>query len=214
MFKTEKKGFIMYKQLFIATTLLIFLSGCVTKEVVYQPLPQNLEPTTLIEAKESHTFAGETLTATHKVSKLVRQIKQRLSDTAYVDLNANQNIELGHFLNIRATPNLDGFLKLMVIDPNGDRKLVLPNTVHRGYLKANQTFYSNNEQFTLQTTKPRGLHYVMVIFTQNNARMQMQQGVKGYDALHNDQDLLDLLQNIQHQHYGKSHVALFPLRIY
>lgn len=208
----------MLKQILLTSTALLFMSGCVTKEVVPQPLPprtvQIVPMVVPIVKPESHTFAGETLTATAQVSKLIQKIKALSSDTAYIDLNANQNIELGNFLNISATPNHAGYLKLIIIDPNGERKLVLPNGIHNGYLKANERFYTNNNQFALKTTKPRGLHYVVAIFSEQNARMIMQQGMNGYNAIENDQDLLSILQSIKHQNYGKSHISVFPMRIY
>lgn len=200
----------MLKQILLTSTALLLMSGCVTKEIVYQPVPK---PSTV--KLESHTFAGQTLTATPKVSQLVQQIKALSSNTAYIDLNANQNIAVGDFLNISVTPNQAGYLKLIIIDPNGERKLVLPNSVHNGYLKANQRFYTNNDQFALKTTKPRGLHYVIVVFSEQNARMIMQQGINGgYNAINNDHDLLSLLQSIKQQNYGKSHISVFPIRIY
>ena len=202
----------MLKQILLTSTALLLMSGCVTKEIVYQPVLQN---TTVLPAPESYTFAGQTLTATPKVSQLVQQIKALSSNTAYIDLNANQNIAVGDFLNISVTPNQAGYLKLIIIDPNGERKLVLPNSIHNGYLKANQRFYTNNDQFALKTTKPRGLHYVVVVFSEQNARMIMQQGINGgYNAINNDRDLLSLLQSIKQQNYGKSHISVFPIRIY
>lgn len=208
----------MLKQIVLTSTALLLMSGCVTKEVVYQPLPQNTAQSVPVVVPiikpESHTFAGETLTATPKVSSLVKQIKSLSSNSAYIDLNANQNIGVGNFLNISATPNQAGYLKLIIIDPNGERKLVLPNGIHNGYLEANQHFYTNNNQFALKTTKPTGLHYVVVVFSEQNARMIMQQGANGYNAINNDHDLLSLLQSIKQQNYGKSHISIFPMRIY
>jgi len=199
----------MLKKILLSSTLILFMSGCVTKEVVYQPVVQT--PTL---KNESYTFVNETLYATPKVSKLVQKIKALSTQTAYVDLNANQNIQVGAFLNISAIPNRSGYLKVMVIDPNGDRSLALPNSVSRGYLQANQTFHSNNDNFALKATKPTGLHYVLIIFSEQNPRLVMQQGMNGYNALTSDQDLLNSLQRIHNQDYGKSKIAIFPIRIY
>ncbi len=205
----------MLKKILLTSTALLFMSGCVTKEVIYQPLPQPTPLTVTPKVElESHTFAGETLTATPQVSSLVKQIKSLRTNTAYIDLNANQNVQVGNFLNISVTPNQSGYLKLIVIDPNGERKLVLPNTIHNGYLQANQRFYTNNEQFALKTTKPTGLHYAVVIFSEQNARMIMQQGTNGYNAINNDHDFFTILQSIKQQNYGKSHISIFPMRIY
>ena len=200
----------MLKNIILSTTALLLMSGCVTKEIVYQPAPVNMA----MLPSESHTFAGETLTATSNVSNMVRKIKILKSNSAYLELNSNQNIHVGNFLNISATPNQTGYLKLIIIDPNGERRLVLPNSVSNGYIQANQRFYTNNDQFALQTTKPTGLHYVVVVFSEQNARMVMQQGMNGYDAIHNDHDFINMLQRIKNQDYGKSHISIFPMRIY
>ena len=197
----------MFKQILLSLTALLVVSGCATKKTTP---PHYVAPSPL----ESATFAGETLTATPQVSDLVKKIKKLSTQTAYIDLNANQNVQVGNFLNISATPNQSGYLKLIIIDPNGERKLVLPNGIHNGYLEANQRFYTNNEQFALKTTKPTGLHYVVVIFSEQNARMVMQQGTNGYNAINNDQDLFSILQSIKQQNYGKSHISIFPMRIY
>jgi len=199
----------MLKKIILTTTALLLMSGCVTKEIHYQTVPQQ----TAIEL-ESHTFAGETLSATPQVSLLVNKIKALKSNSAYLEVNAHQNIQVNNFLNIIATPNQAGYLKLIVIDPNGERKLVLPNSIGNGYLNAHQRFQSNNSQFALKATKPTGLHYVVVVFSEQNARMVMQQGMNGYDAIHNDQDFINILQSIKNQRYGKSHISIFPMRIY
>lgn len=205
------------------------MSGCVTKEIIHvekQPVTTPMvsihtqQPQPIIHSQvpaieiESATFAGESISATPKVSRLVHHIKALSTNSAYLDLNSNQNIEVGRFLNISATPNQTGYLKLIIIDPNGDRKLVLPNSISKGYLKANQTFYTSNDKFALKASKPRGLHYVIAIFSEQNARVVMRQGERGYDAINSDQDLLDILQRIKNRNYGKAHISIFPMRIY
>ena len=206
----------MLKQILLTSTALLLMSGCVTKEIVYQPAPQNtaiIVP--VVEDKaQSHTFAGQTLTATPKVSQLVKQIKNLSTNSLHLELNSNQNVQVGNFLNISATPNKAGYLKIIIIDPNGERSLALPNGISRGFLQANQRFYSNNNQFALKAMNPKGLHYVLMVFSEQNARMIMQQGMNGYNAITNDQDLLSLLQSIKQQKYGKSHISIFPMRIY
>ena len=186
----------MLKQLLLTSTALFLISGCVTKEIVYQPVSSMVEI-------ESHTFAGETLTATPKVSQLVKEIKNLETNTAYIDLNSNQNVRVGDFLNISATPNQRGYLKLIIIDPNGEKKLVLPNSISQGYLEANKRFSTNNEAFALKSTKPRGLHYVVVVFSEQNVNMVMQ-----------ERDFTETLQRIKNQEYGRSHISIFPMRIY
>jgi hypothetical protein len=200
----------MLKNIILSTTALLLMSGCVTKEIVYPPILMTQQSIPL----KTETFAGQTITATQNVSKMVYKIESLKSNSAYLDLDSNQNIQVGNFLNISATPNRNGYLKVIIIDPNGERKMVLPNTISNGYLQANQRFYTNNEQFALKTTKPTGLHYVVVIFSEQNARMIMQQGSNGYNAIANEQDFINMLQRIKNQDYGKSHISIFPMRIY
>ncbi len=215
----------MIQKILLTTTTLLLMSGCVTKEIVYveknpvtTPMAQIQQPIIYTQAPaieiETATFAGESISASPKVSRLVYNIKALSTNSAYLDLNSNQNIKVGSFLNISATPNQTGYLKLIIIDPNGDRKLVLPNSISNGYIKANQTFNTNNNKFALKASKPRGLHYVIAIFSEQNARVVMRQGERGYDAINSDQDLLDILQRIKNGNYGKSHISIFPMRIY
>ena len=202
----------MLKNIILTTTTLLLMSGCVTKEIVYQPQPVTTQQATV--QLKTETFAGQTITATQSVSQLVYKIENLKSNSAYLDLNSNQNIQVGSFLNISATPNQAGYLKVLIIDPNGERRLVLPNSISNGYLQANQRFSTNNDQFALKTTKPTGLHYVVVVFSEQNARMIMQQGSNGYNAIANDQDFINMLQRVKNRDYGRSHISIFPMRIY
>ena len=208
----------MLKNIILTTTTLLVMSGCVTKEIVYQQQPvttQQIQPIAQQNIKlKTETFAGQTITATQSVSQLVYKIENLKSNSAYLDLNSNQNIQVGSFLNISATPNQAGYLKVLIIDPNGERRLVLPNSISNGYLQANQRFSTNNDQFALKTTKPTGLHYVVVVFSEQNARMIMQQGSNGYNAIANDQDFINMLQRVKNRDYGRSHISIFPMRIY
>ena len=230
----------MLKQILFTSTALLVMNGCVIKERVivqepksnkYQPLQEAVsypihnviieervatEPTipeSAIELKREK-FAGETLMATPEVSSLIAEIESLSTQTAYLKVNAKQNVEVGAFLNIEATPNRAGYLKIMIIDPNGERSLVLPNSMGGGRLKANEHFYSNNSKFAFKATNPTGLHYVLMIFSEQNARMVMRQGANGYDAINNNQDLIDILSRINAQEYGRSYISVFPMRIY
>ena len=170
-------------------------------------------PESAIELKRE-TFAGETLMATPEVSALVAEIEALSTQSAYLKMNSKQNVEVGAFLNIEATPNRAGYLKIMIIDPNGERSLVLPNSLGGGRLKANERFYSNNGKFAFKATNPTGLHYVIIIFSEQNARMVMRQGANGYNAITNNQDLIDILSKINAQEYGRSYISIFPMRVY
>jgi len=204
----------MLKTTLLTATTLLLMSGCVTKEIYY---PQ---PTMVAQESSDSTFtirterlAGATLTATSAVSSLITQIEQLNNNTAYVDFEGKQNVRVGEFLNIRATPNINGYLKIVIIDPNGEKYTVLPNVKHNGYLKAHQRFYTNHEDFALKATKPTGLHYVVEIFSEYRSPLCVRQGMNGIEH-HTDQQFIRLLESINNQQYGRSNIRIFPLHIY
>ena len=227
----------MIKRTVLITSALLLVNGCVIKEtIIKQPVPkqetkvvyyqaeQPVVETSIVQISEeipssavelrTENFTGQTLTATAEVSQLVDEIKTLNNNTADININSNQNIKVGAFLNIEATPSQAGYFKIIIIDPNGKRSLALPNSISRGYLKANQRFYSNNGQFALKATNPKGLHYVVTIFSEKNARLIVKQGENGRDAIYSDQDFINILNQINNQEYGRSHISVFPMRIY
>jgi len=227
----------MIKKTILSTSVLLLMNGCVIKEksIIRQPAPQESKvvyyqpehsvversivhiteeiPSSAIEL-QTENFIGQTVTATAEVSQLINEIKTLNNNTADIEINSNQNIKLGAFLNIEATPSQAGYFKIVIIDPNGRRSLALPNSISRGYLKAHQRFYSNNGQFALKATNPKGLHYVVTIFSEKNARLIVKQGQNGHDAIYSNQDFINILNQINNQEYGRSHISVFPMRIY
>jgi hypothetical protein len=145
---------------------------------------------------------------------LMEQIASFRTNEVNLRLTSNHDIKLGSFLNISVQPSHTGYLNIIIIDPNQERSLVLPNGMSSGYIRANQRFSTTNNKFALKTTEPLGLHQVLVIFSQKNPRMVMRQGEGGYDAIKNDQDLIEMLERIHNQEYGKSHVSDFPMHVY
>jgi hypothetical protein len=207
----------MLKKTILTLSTLLLMSGCVTKEVIYRPTPQTIpqQPTTQrTHPLKSHTFAGERLTASQRVSDLVYEIERLNNNTAYLEIDSNQNVQVGAYLNISVTPNRAGYLKIITIDPNGERSQVVPNFKHNGYLRANERFYTNNEKFALKATNPKGLHYVVILFSQRRVNLAVQQGMSGYNGLESDQDFINILQSINNQNYGKSYIHIFPMRIH
>jgi len=220
----EYKDLKMIKKILLSTSALLLINGCVIKEtIIKQPAQQETKviyselqeeiPSSAIELR-TEDFTGQALVATAEVSQLVDEIKTLNNNTAQLTINSNHNIQVGNFLNIKATPSQSGYFKIVIIDPNGKRSLALPNSLSRGYLKANQHFYSNNGKFALKATDPKGLHYVVTIFSEKNARLIVKQGQNGHDAIYSDQDFIDILNQINNQAYGKSHISVFPIRIY
>jgi len=205
----------MLQKILLTTTALLFMSGCVTKEIVPPPVAPIITQVTPPTPILVENFAGERLHATPEVSKMVQRIRALESHSAYLEFaQANQNIHVGNFLNLSLKANVSGYLKLIIINPYGERSLLLPNGLSRGYLQAQHYFNANNEAFGLKTSKPTGLHYLVVIFSEKNARMVMQQGSNGYNALQNEQDLYSILERIKSGDFGKNHISLYPIRIH
>jgi len=195
----------MIKQFIITTTIAFLVSGCASQKIYVNNIKIDREPL------KSHAFANIKLTATPKVSKLIYKIdNMEKSNSINLNLNATQNIRKGDLLDISAKPNSSGYLKILVVEPNGKLALVVPNFTHNGYIKAYQSFYVNkNKRFKLRTTNPKGLHYIVAIFTQDLIPKQL---YKQMDSTH--YNLINILQDINSQRYGKSHISSFPIRIY
>lgn len=205
----------MLKTTILTLSALFLMSGCVTKEIIYQPTPQPIGQEIVHHPIISHTFSGEELKASQRVSDLVYEIQRLNNNSAYLEVESNQNVKVGDFLNIAVTPNIDGYLQIVIIDPNAERSKVLPNYKHNGYIRANEKFYTNNDNFALKATNPKGLHFVVIIFSQQRVNLAVQQGINGgYNALNSDQDFIHILQSINSQNYGKSYIRVFPIRVY
>jgi len=195
----------MIKKFIITTTIAFLVSGCTSQKIYIDNVNITTKPL------KSHTFASTKLTATPKVSKLIYKIdNMQKSNSINLNLNATQNIRIGSLLDITAKPTTSGYLKILVVEPNGKLALVVPNFTHNGYIKAYQSFYVNkNKRFKLRTTNPKGLHYIVAIFTQDLIPKQV---YKKMDSTH--YNLINILQDINSQRYGKSHISSFPIRIY
>ncbi|MCK4442565.1 MAG: DUF4384 domain-containing protein [Sulfurovaceae bacterium] len=203
----------MYKNILLPLTALLFLSGCVTKEPMVQPTTNYIMPH---KSTKCHQFANKKLCATQRVSELVNQIESLSGANGInLELNSNQNIQLGSLLDLKAIPNSDGYLKIVLINPNGKKTILLPNKYTNGFIKANQTFYSNNENFGIKTVYPKGLHYLVIIFSQSQVPLRVTQGMRVvYDGLKSDQDFIQILREIKSKTYGDSYISLFPVNIY
>ncbi|HFU77094.1 MAG TPA: DUF4384 domain-containing protein, partial [Epsilonproteobacteria bacterium] len=190
------------KKVILPLTAIWLLSGCTTT----QPQPTTVmviqsTPQTKVELKCS-TFPTGEVCATPKLSSVVEDIERVQHTTAHLDLVSNQNVPVGGFLNIEATSNTDGYLKLLIIDPDTRTYTVLPNAAHGGYLKAGERFYTNNEQFNFRATNPKGLHYVLAIFTQYRLPLALQKGSSTlYNANRSHGDLMRVLGQVKGQSY-------------
>ena len=181
----------MIKKTILSLGTILLLSACTTS----QP-----EVSTSLS---SYSFAGGTLYATPEVSNLVASVKA-LQHTNNMKLNVNsiQNVKVGKALNISAKPELKGYLKIAVINPEGKEAFLLPNALHRGYVKANGYFSTNNSKFKLKAEDPKGLHYVIVAFSEKDSKLSV--------GTH----LLKGLEEIESDKYGKHFISVFPLRVF
>lgn len=203
----------MYKNILLLLTALFILSGCVTKKPIVQ---QNINPNIPHKSTECHQFANKKLCPIPRVGKLVNELESLVGENSmHLELSSNQNIQLGSLLELKATPNIDGYLKILLINPSGKRTTLLPNSYSNGFIRANQTFYSNNENFGIKTVYPKGLHYLVIIFTKTEVPFRVTQGMSVvYDGLKSDKDFIEILQGIKSQTYGESHISIFPVNIY
>ncbi len=181
----------MLKRVLLTSTTLLLMSGCVTKEIIYRPISSHAPRENNIE-----------------------KIKSFENHNNLLNFSLNPNPKIGEFLNINAIPTIDGYLKIIVINPNGERKLLIPNRFRGSRVKAGERFSSNNATFALKATRPVGIHHILVLFSQENPRVVIQQGMSSiYNALERDQDLYNLLKQIRDGEYGKSYISLFDIQI-
>lgn len=151
---------------------------------------------------KTHTFAGGKLVASPQVSQLVKEIEALSQyNTMNINLDSNQNVKIGQALNISVTPSQNGYLKIVVINPQGDKELVMQNALHSGYLKANRKFSTTNKKFSLRAFNPKGLHYVVTVFSQNNSHLDTN-------------NLLSELQEISRGKYMGHAISIYPMRVY
>ena len=151
---------------------------------------------------KTHSFAGAKLVATAKVSNLVTEIEAlESSNTMSINLNSNQNVKIGKALNISLTPSENGYLKIIIVNPKGEKDLVIQNSLHNGYIKANHKFSTTNNKFSLRAFNPQGLHYVITIFSQKNSYI-------------NTKNLLSKLKDISKGKYLKHNISIYPMRVY
>ena len=222
------------KKTLLATATLILMGGCATKAPIAPPpvehskvnivIPEGANSPQITVTPDSSVIISPQQTIYYQepiqeqspiiTQTLIEQIESLHTNQVNLNLTSNHNIKLGSFLNITVQPNLSGYLNLIIIDPYNKRSLALPNGRSNGYIRANQRFSTNNSRFALKATNPTGLHQVVVVFSEKNPRMIMKQGQNGYDAITNDQDLIDILERIHNQEYGRSHISVFPMRIY
>lgn len=151
-----------------------------------------------------HTFGGgKQLIATAEVSTLVKEIEAlKPYNNLAIDLDSNQNVKIGKSLKISLKPKQSGYLKLVAINPEGKKSLLMPNDLHNGYLKANQKFSTTNNKFSLKAFSPKGLHYIVAVFTQKNFHLDLKQ------------NFLEQLHQIKEGNYLNHAISIYPMRVY
>lgn len=177
------------KYILASTVALLLLSGCVSTTPTPTPL-------------QTHSFAGGKLVASPQVSNLVQEIEALSQyNTMSINLDSNQNVKIGQALNISVNPSQSGYLKIVVINPKGQKELVIENSLHNGYLKANRKFSTTNKKFSLRAFNPKGLHYVVTVFSQDNSHLDTN-------------NLLSELQEISRGKYLNHAISIYPMRVY
>ena len=168
--------------------VLLSISGCSTST---PPAPQS-----------TYSFAGGKLVANASVSALVQKVEAlEPSNTMTINLDSNQNVKIGQALNISLRPLQSGYLKIVVINPQGKKSLLMPNQLHKGYIKAKRRFSTTNKKFSLRAFNPKGLHYIITVFSQNNSHLD-------------PNNLLVELQQISQGKYGNHNISIYPMRVY
>ena len=180
----------MLKKTITSFGAVLLLSACSTT----QPTP---------EPVSSYSFAGGTLYASPEVSELVATVESlQHKNNMKLHVNSIQNVKVGKALNISAKPEKSGYLKIAVINPEGKESFLVPNALHKGYIKANGYFSTNNKKFKLKAEDPKGLHYVIVAFSEKDSKLSV--------GTH----LIKGLEEIESDKYGKHFISIFPLRVF
>jgi hypothetical protein len=169
----------MYRKIILTSTILAFI-GCTQ--------PQQPQPQSVTQVSNPKTSYIEQLRRFEKTGDIG------------VDITLPNSIKLGEFLKLTATPNIDGYLKLIVINPHNRAETVLPNSYDSGFIRANSTLHTDHKDFGIETFPPKGLHHIVAIFTQQK--------------IPSDYDIMKLLQDVNGGRYGRAYIKVFGLDIY
>jgi hypothetical protein len=174
----------MYKKIILGLTLL-GMSGCAPKTIVS---PQVI----------SQSIISQQIVVRKTLLDSIREFEK----THEIGLNVRlpNSVKMGKFVNLMATPNMDGYLKLVVINPNDKASTVLPNRYDSGFVRANTTLNTDHKDFGIQTFPPKGLHHILVLFSEKKTR--------------SNHAVLSTLQNVQNGEYGRAYVKLFAIDIH
>lgn len=169
----------MYKKIILGLSL-VSMVGCTPKTIV---LPQVINQQIVVK------------------KTLLESIRE-FEKTNEIGLNIQfpSSVRMGQFINLKATPNIDGYLKLVVINPNDKSSTVLPNRYDSGFIHANSTLNTDHKDFGIQTFPPKGLHHILVLFSEKKTR--------------SNYAILSTLQNIKNGEYGRAYVKLFAIDIH
>ena len=171
----------MYKQIISTATLLTVMVGCSSKP----PLVQS--PIIMQSIVVKKTLL-DSLRAFEKTDEIGLRV------------NLPSSIQMGKFLKLTATPNENGYLKLVVINPNDKSSTVLPNRYDSGFIRAKATLNTDHKDFGIQTFPPKGIHHILALFTQKKTP--------------NSMAILSTLQDVKRGEYGRAYVKLFALDIH
>lgn len=139
----------------------------------------------------------EKIVAKPKVSQLAKNIASyRIVDENVLAVDVKEDIKVGKSLNIRITSHKDGYLHLLFIDTVDQIQIMKPRL-----MTSNTLFSISDHTIPIQTTKPTGLHYVVVIFA-----------AKKYEFT--PKNYLKIIKSFEDQAYGNEYVNIFPINIH
>jgi hypothetical protein len=172
----------MYKKIILASTILA-TTGCV----------QPQEPT----IQRPLTLSQQTI-----ISKTLLEQIRELENSGDIQVNVSMpsSLRVGKFLNLTASPSVDGYLNLVVINPNDKVEFVLPNRYDSGFIRANSSLHTDHKDFGIQTFPPKGMHHILVLFTQKKPP--------------SNYAVIQLLQDAKRGRFGRWYSKLFALDIH
>ena len=171
----------MYRKILLTATLLTVMVGCANKQQVVQPL-----------------IIAQSIVVKKTLLDSIRTFEK--SNEIGVKVTLPSSVKMGKFVNLTATPNENGYLKLVVINPNDKASTVLPNRYDSGFIRANSTLNTDHKNFGIKTFPPKGIHHILALFTQKKTPT--------------NRAILSTLQNVKSGEYGRSYVKLFALDIH
>jgi len=186
-------------RLTIFTALVLVFSGCVQKRVVFQERNSTIKT----DNEVCYYFNQKRVCADRNITSFISKLnsfKGAYGANLIISLKGD-SIRVNDILKMDITSDTDGYLTLISINPYGKSSVILPNAYSNGAVEINRTFHTQNQNFNILTLPPKGLHHILVIFTQK--QLPASSG-----------DIIQTLNRVKNGSFGKSYIALVPVNIY